>query len=149
MRRLLVAGTLAVGALLLVVDLVPARSIGDNPTPATLESAVDLDPPYYTTRFSPPPPDAQPRVTAEEALAAFQVHAPDLVLPPDATVQLGLYTSDPGDGSGFHEVLSWGYRWHECAVPRHEVGPETHLSCTLWLFLNANTGEMLEAVHEQ
>jgi hypothetical protein len=70
-------------------------------------------------------------------------------LPSDANAELGLYTDAPGDGSYlFHDRLAWGFTWSECAPrhgnPRASTTPPVDTVCRAWLFLDANTGQMLE-----
>jgi hypothetical protein len=120
-------------------------SSAGTPSPTSGASTIFLDPPENTESFAPPG-DAQPKLTWSEAVAAFQVVDPVFKLPADATAQLGLYTAAVGDGTyRYKDRLAWGLSWHQCAAPRHELPADTVVSCTAWLFLDANTGAMLEA----
>jgi hypothetical protein len=95
-----------------------------------------------------PPGDAQPKLTSTEALAIFKAMYPEFQPPEEPTAQLGFYTAPVGD----HRVrdrLAWGYRWHECAASAHPLPPGTVVPCTSWLFLDANTGEMLDLTWQQ
>ncbi|HEY7281436.1 MAG TPA: hypothetical protein VID47_07555, partial [Actinomycetota bacterium] len=111
-------------------------------------------------RFDPPGPEDVPSLTEEQALARYESANTKFTLPADATSYLGLYTAPVGDGTfRFHERLAWGIRWPGCPVDSGNPGflpgsqpsatsapsprPE---SCAEWLFLDANTGQMLEAV---
>jgi hypothetical protein len=86
-----------------------------------------------------------PGMTADEAIAAFQAVDSEFELAPDATIKLGLYTAAVGDGTyRYDNQLAWGISWHLCAAYAHDYVP-THVPCTYWLFLDANTGAMLEA----
>jgi hypothetical protein len=89
-------------------------------------------------------------LTAEEAIAAFEAVNAEFQLPADSTAQLGFYTAAVGDGTyRYQDRLAWGISWHECAVAiGGDIGPPPTpdlSACTAWLFLDANTGEMLEA----
>jgi hypothetical protein len=142
-----VAGFAAVQALTGANEgqVVPGSSVAPTLTPSTIV----LDPPLDTETFAPPG-DAQPQLTALEAIAVFQAVDSEFQLPDDATNQLGYYTAALGDGSYRYENrLAWGFTWHECAQPQHEVSPGTVMPCTRWLFLDANTGEMLELVWQR
>jgi len=119
------------------------------PSPSVVVETIYLNSEH--TRFFSPPGVIQPALSADEALAVFKA-SPDVNLPPDLVGQLGLYTAAAGDGSYlFQDQLAWGYSWHRCAdVPHGLASPASDSqlpfpSCTLWLFLDANTGEMLEA----
>ncbi len=104
-----------------------------------------LDLPMNTERFEPPPADAKPALTPEQAIAAFRIVDPAFKMPPDATVWLGSYTAAVGDGSfRFDHRLAWGVRYHECLPPQHPVPSDFVVPCIRWLFLDANTGRMLE-----
>jgi len=124
-----------------------AGSDTTSPTasPTSITSTIVLDPPQNTESFASPGND-QPQLTSGEALAAFEAVDTEFSLPADATSYLGLYTAAVGDGTyRFQGQLAWGFTWQECADPRAEVSPGTTLPCKEWLFLDANTGEMLEA----
>jgi hypothetical protein len=97
------------------------------------------------TQTFAPPGEAQAKLTSSEAVAAFEVVDAEFTLPTDSISQLGYYTAAVGDGTyRFKDQLAWGYRWHQCAVAAHEVSADTYMPCTAWLFLDANSGEMLE-----
>jgi hypothetical protein len=114
------------------------------PGESSLVVTLVLDPPMNTETFAPPG-EAQAKLTSSEAVAAFEAVDTEFTLPTDAISQLGLYTAAVGDGTyRFKDQLAWGYRWHQCAVAMHEVPTGTYTPCTAWLFLDANTGEMLE-----
>ena len=74
----------------------------------------------------------------------------ELKLQDAADVELGYYTAAVGDGSyRFKDRLAWGYSWHECGDYAHDIPYPTKAPCTFWLFLDANTGEMLEEGWQQ
>jgi len=119
------------------------------PSLTSMSVIIALDPPMNTETFAPPG-NAKSALTAEEALAAFQKVDAEFELPIDATSQLGFYTASVGDGTyRFQDRLAWGFTWQQCAQPQHEVSSDTVLPCTRWLFLDANTGEMLEIVWQR
>jgi hypothetical protein len=126
----------------------PSPASPGTSSPTTAPSTIILDPPLNTESFAPPPTDAHPEMTWLEAVAAFQVVDPEFELPADATGRLGLYTAAVGDGTyRYKDRLAWGISWHECARSfRHEVPPDFPRPCTQWLFLDANTGRMLESL---
>jgi hypothetical protein len=137
-----IAGTAGVRAL---TTRGAARPVtGSLPAPRPSPSILYLDPPL-NTEWLAPPGDAKPKLTAAEAIAAFEAVDTVFALPSDATYRLGFYSAGPR----FDHRLAWGYSWYECEAPRHEVPAGTKLSCTAWLFLDANTGEMLESTWQQ
>jgi hypothetical protein len=120
---------------------VPAAGTG-----ARVSSTLVLDPPYNQTQFAPPSETDAPALTAAEALERFREIAPGFRLPPDIRAQLGRYTA----ATRFRDRLAWGFSWHECMTARSSRGrqpftPPPNDPCTFWLFLDADTGEMLEA----
>jgi len=115
-----------------------------------VKTTITLDPGIHET-FAPPPADALPAMTAQEASDAFEgKHIP---IPDYVTVQLGLYTLPVGPDCGFEcehnnivrgdmvyswlNKLVWGFSWRVC--PAGSDRPERQ--CTSWDFLDANTGE--------
>ena len=115
-----------------------------------VKTTITLDPGIHET-FAPPPADAFPAMTAQEASDAFEgKHIP---IPDYVTVQLGLYTLPVGPDCGFEcehnnivrgdmvyswlDKLVWGFSWRVC--PAGSDRPEWQ--CTSWDFLDANTGE--------
>jgi len=120
-------------------------------TPTALPSIVVLDPPLNTMTFVPPG-DVQARLTSSEAIAAFRAADPEFTgLPADATSFFGIYTAAVGDGTfRFHDRLAWGYTWHRCVQSQAPfASAPTPAFCKQWLFLDANTGQMLEATWQK
>jgi hypothetical protein len=115
-----------------------------------LQQTIYMDPPYDTMAFSPPAlTDQQPALTLAQALSSFERQVPGFVAPPDSTFQLGRYTAAVGNGDyRFRDVLAWSIRYHECAQLRHVVDSVTSIPCTRWIFIDATTGEMMEAVYQ-
>jgi hypothetical protein len=114
-----------------------------------LSSQIYLDNPYDRMHFDPPAGNANPSMSADRALAKFEAIDPAFIERANTTAQLGNFT----DGAQFNDVLTWGYSWHECAPDEvvnfpsngtivQKVTP-SGLSCTRWLFLKANTGNMM------
>jgi len=125
-------------------------SLRSRPVSAAAQQTIVLDPPYDTEQFAPPSPDRQPAMTSDQAIAAFQSQVPGFTFPSDPKAQLGDYTAATGDGSTYRyqNRLAWGFSWHECAVSEDPVPMPfgTNVPCTRWLFLDANTGQMLESL---
>ena len=122
------------------------RAESSTPTPTPSPTTIVLDPPANTETFAPPG-DAVPGLTADEAIAVYEAANPNFQLPEGATSQLGYYTAAVGDGTYRHkDQLAWGLTWHECihSGELSESPSESILSCTFWMFLDANTGEGLE-----
>jgi hypothetical protein len=93
--------------------------------------------------FDPPPGDAHPLLTADQALARFK----DVDRAFSIRVrqgELGVYTAPPQ----FSGRLAYGYAFPLCLGSPNPVATpsfEPVGGCTSWLFLDANTGSMLEA----
>lgn len=151
----LVSGSLMVRAMRTGDDAVSGvPSGGATLTAAEVGATIVLDPPYNYTTFSPPAPGQEAAITANAALALFKTVAPDFIVPADASAQLGLYTvSSPSGEYAYKDQLAWGFSWHQCptaAEARHAnvtIAPDD--PCTFWLFLDANTGEMLVAHYQR
>jgi hypothetical protein len=64
----------------------------------------------------------------------------------DATnVQLGYLTAAVGDGTyTWKHQLAWGYTWDRPEIFAHSVPTDFPRSNTWWMFLDANTGDMLQ-----
>lgn len=113
-----------------------------------LPATVILDPPVDQRQFDPPNVGDKAELTAEEALAAFEVVNREFNPPGDIDSYLGRYTAAIGDGTyRFEHRLAYGFTWHECmGFANRKWDPKaTPAPCTFWLFLDANTGVMLEA----
>lgn len=103
--------------------------------------------------FAAPPSGAMPAMTAEQAWATFSTGESDKAIPPGTTVELGLLTSPIGpycgvecdgwivqDGIAYRALhqLVYGYSW--LAFPHRHLKPRN------WIFLDANTGQMIIGV---
>jgi hypothetical protein len=95
--------------------------------------------------FAPPPPGSSPQFTASQAIAAFQKVNPQWVIPSDATTQLGSFNEANSGGSTFSNVLAYGINYSYCLAPLQEMPASYHPSCDFWLFIDANTGRMIQA----
>ena len=100
--------------------------------------------------FAPPPPGADPAMTARQAWARFSGGERRKAFWPGATMQLGLLTVPIGpycgrecvghpvrDGIEYTALnqLAYGYSWL--------AFPHRHLKNKNWIFLDANTGKMI------
>jgi hypothetical protein len=126
----------------------PTSLSGVTSEPTPIATTLILDPPLNRITFSPSG-NQVPNLTEAEAIAKFTA-SPDVHLPDDLTVQLGLYTAAVGDGTyRFKDELAWGISWNTCmSVIGGDIAspsPLDKVPCTRWLFLDANTGEMLES----
>ncbi len=119
----------------------------------TLHRTLTLDPPINSETFAPP--NGVPALTAKQALTRFESVDRAFKLVLDSTIWLGTYTAAKGPSTyelhtyRFRDRLAYGIRYHGCTFtsvnPAFPVSPSI-ISCTRWLFLDANTGKMLEDV---
>jgi hypothetical protein len=94
-------------------------------------------------------PGAPAKLTASEALDAFAATDPEFTdsLSDALAIELGYYTAPVGDGTyRWKDQLAWGYSWDRVEPNPGLVQPTYAPSHTFWLFLDANTGHMLEAL---
>ncbi len=100
------------------------------------------------------------KLSPSEAVAEFKAQNSEFAgVPDDGKAYLGRYTAWTG-GKEFRydHHLAWGITWRNCArggalFPDSKStspatatpSPSSSPPCTFWLFLDANTGEMLEA----
>ena len=131
-----------------------AGNSGDEPsvTPASLsappvtETILVRNGPEADTgpdsgEFSPPPAGAQPALSANEALAVFFEDHPGFKFGESdiLSTRVGSYTAIDANGSYlFQDRLAYGVELHVCAS-------QSPPSCDLWIFLDADTGHMLES----
>jgi len=117
-------------------------------TPVSTTITVD---PGINETFAPPPADAAPAMTAEQAWTKMDNRS----IGPGTTVQLGLLTVPVGPDCGAEcennnivqggmvysalNQLAYGYSWSTC--PAGSTLPA--IQCTDWIFLDANTGQMI------
>ena len=139
----------ALGLAVLVVSVFAVRtSIGraDTIAAVVVRATIPIDR-HAGEMLTPPPPDVMPALTPEQAFAEYERQSgePLRAIPANNTVRLGLLTSP----IGAPPTLAYGYAWSPC---RHHARPKV-LSppnpCTWWLFVDATTGQMIEAVLHQ
>ena len=114
--------------------------------------------------FAPAPSSADPELSAEQAWRHYAQQAKSDVtsIPHGVTARLGLLTwpvgpaDTPGTSrliishgeaySSFNQLV-YGYSWHQCPIYSYGPGmtppPTTATPCIAWLFLHANTGNMI------
>ncbi|HJP66184.1 MAG TPA: hypothetical protein VKA30_07770 [Actinomycetota bacterium] len=126
-----------------------ARGASTNP--------VVLNPPRNTEVFTPASGGESPNLTAQQAIEVFQAKSPEFDPPKDAAYELGYYTAAVGNGEDYRyqDRLVWAIRWDWCPIymppPNVKAIPtrDPNDPCRFWLFLDANTGEMLEGTWQQ
>jgi hypothetical protein len=138
---------LSLMAILAVLGVFVGRAVfAGHPAVAAVTTSMVINAPAGAY-FDPPPAGVQPALSASQAIAKFQSVNPAFSPPTDATVQLGLYSSVSYDNS-----LAWGISYKECQAssfgPYMKPFKDPNASCTFWVFLDANTGEMLEALNQ-
>jgi hypothetical protein len=148
-----VALAVAVGGFAVWEAVGPATTSG-NTRAAAVTSTIVLDPYVDGEVFAPPPADASPALTAQQAIDIYAGKRGTKV-PPGVTVQLGLFTLPVGPDCGLEcengntvshgKVYSWlnqlvyGLSRWEC--PAGSKKPAW--KCREWDFLDANTGKMI------
>ena len=144
------AVVLAAAVLAVWTGIGHAQAIGATPVSATI-TVNSLD------TFAPPPADAAPAMTAQQAWAQWENNAgnSNTSIPSDTTVQLGLLSVLAGpdcgaecengniaqDGMVYSALnqLAYGYSWSTCSAGSTLPASQ----CTEWIFLDANTGQMI------
>jgi hypothetical protein len=162
-RIYVIVGALGAAALAGGLSAALAGSNHAGATRATPVSATITVSPGLNETFAPPPADAAPAMTAEQAWANWETNAgaTNTSIPSNTTVQLGLFTLPVGPDCGFEcengnivqggmvysalNQLAYGYSSSIC--PAGSSLPATQ--CTEWIFLDANTGEMINGVLPQ
>jgi len=115
--------------------------------------------------FAPPPANAAPALTAQQAWAQFiqssTVGSGGTAIPSGTTAQLGLFTFAVGPSSGCGTTncsnlivqngtaysalnqLAYGYSYPSTCVGGNDINPLPPTSCTQWIFLDAKTGQLI------
>jgi hypothetical protein len=110
--------------------------------------------------FAPPPTDARPALTAEQARRQAERHQGSRVTPspPGLTVKLGLLSVLVGPYCGAEcnglivkngldyqkwRELAWGYSGPSTCVSGNDLHPLPPRPCVMWEFVDANTGWMI------
>jgi hypothetical protein len=155
-RTYIAAGVVAAALLVaggVAVSLTASSAAGPIGGAAPVQSVIILDPNNQGEVFAPPPADAAPAMTAQEAVDAYAgKHVP---IPDYLTVQLGLYTLPVGpdcgpecehnnivQGNMVYSVLNklvYGLSRRVC--PAESDRPDWQ--CTQWDFIDANTGKFI------
>lgn len=94
------------------------------------------------------PTNVSAAMSSQDAIAAFKEADSEYSPPSDATVQLGLLTTGPEDGSyGVYQRAAYLILGGPCIRTSVLIGSSPQPmpdGCQMALFLDANTGEMLE-----
>src|SRR5215470_8299604 len=142
----------------------PAASRARVITASAVQSTITIDP-HVGETFAPPPAEASPPLTAQQAWAQFiqssTTGSGGTAIPSTVTAQLGLFTLPVGpssecdndcsnltiqNGTAYTTLnqLAYGYSWPggTCGGS-NPVNPAPPVPCTEWLFIDANTGHMI------
>lgn len=129
------------------------RPVADVPSTVTIDSSVG-------EIFAPPPADASPAMTAQQAWTAYtkvDTSYSSSDIPSNVTVSLGLLTlplgpSGPNGTEAYKakDVLTYGFSWHNCPVSRNpNASIPASNPCVEWNFLNADTGAQIDNTWQQ
>ena len=132
-------------------------------TASAVQTTVTLN--DYGATFAPPPANASPPLTVQQAWAQFiqssTVGSGGTAIPSGTTVQLGLFTFAVGPSSGCGTTncnklivqngtaysalnqLAYGYSYRSTCVSGNDMHPLPPSPCTQWWFIDANTGHMI------
>lgn len=173
-RRVALAA-LAVGVALLAVAALLSRLVTDGPDdqlqvrPAFQPMAQEAgslaerrEYPDQGIRLAPPPADAAPRLTAEDALkvdAGLGIYPPAALADAERRVELALYSNDQfrqiDAEPTFQDVLAWvitydnvrlegaGHGGARSLTPDDAKATVTHRTCTIISPVDASTGQSL------
>ncbi|MGI9004923.1 MAG: hypothetical protein ACR2FU_01760 [Streptosporangiaceae bacterium] len=141
------AAVVAAGVSAWSISATASNSPGTTPVQKTIELA---DNPGET--FAPPPADAAPKLTEQQALDAY-TGSSNFQVPDGVAVALGLFTLPIGPDCGpscengntvingiaytVYNQLAYGFSINRC--PAGSDAPDWQ--CQQWLFLDANTGQ--------
>jgi len=139
----------------------PAPSKDRAITASAVQTTITIDPDYGAT-FAPPPANAAPALTAQQAWAQFIQQASgssNTAIPSTVTVQLGLFTLPIGPNCGATcsgdpvqngiaytalNQLAYGYSSPGGSCVRgNSANPGPDVKCTDWVFVDADTGHMI------
>ena len=84
-------------------------------------------------------------MSSSQAVAAFEQQDPEFNPPSPMTTQAGFFFPGHGQPDGPAGRPVWALTWHECPVS-HDPAVNEPIDggvCTRWLFLDANTGDMI------
>ncbi|MGN6795790.1 MAG: hypothetical protein ACTHJW_25635 [Streptosporangiaceae bacterium] len=130
-------------------------------TASAVRTTITIDPDYGAT-FAPPPANAAPALTAQQAWAQFIQQASgssNTAIPSTVTVHLGLFTLPIGpdcgatcsgdpvqNGIAYRSLnqLAYGYSSPGGTCVRGNSATQLpDVPCTDWVFVDANTGHMI------
>ena len=132
-------------------------------TASAVQTTITIDP-HDGETFARPPSKASPPLTAQQAWAQFiqssTTGSGGTAIPSTVTAQLGLLTLPIGpdcgatcsgdpvqNGIAYRSLnqLAYGYSWPggTCGGS-NPVNPAPPVPCTEWLFIDANTGHMID-----
>jgi hypothetical protein len=137
---------IAASALILLVASACAKAASPGGGAIAATTTIVLNPATGDTFVLAP--DAPAKLAASEALAVYAKHNPEFTdsLSNALGVDLGYYTAPVGDGTyRWKDQLAWGYSWDRVEPNPGLVQPSSPPSHSFWLFIDANTGKMLEA----
>jgi hypothetical protein len=151
-RRIIVAAASAAAALAASIAALSATHAGTTARATAVGQQITI--PGTAIQWAPPPADAQPALTADEAWGAK--FSPGESVPDGTTVQLGSLTDAVGEYCGVscdmwttvdgisyraYNVLAYGYYWRSCANDS-----QAELDCQHWEFIDADTGAYIMGV---
>jgi hypothetical protein len=141
------AAIVAAGVSAWAVTATASSTPGTAPVQKTIELADNPG-----EEFAPPPADAAPKLTAQQALDAYTGKS-NFQVPDGVSVALGLFTLPIGPDCGpscekgdavvngiaydKYQRLAYGFMRYLC--PAGSTAPDWQ--CQQWLFLDANTGQ--------
>jgi len=122
----------------------------------------------YGATFAPPPPNASPPLTVQQAWAQFiqssTVGSGGTAIPSGTTAQLGLFTLPVGpaadcggcsklivqNGTAYSALnqLAYGYSDQSTCVSGNDIHPLPPSPCTQWWFIDANTGHLIVGMEQ-
>lgn len=158
-RQASVAKTVTVAGLLIVGLMVAgcgtrafagrAGTDGGTPAGGNLRLSSEITFGKSGDVFRPAPARARPALSARQAWDAF-AHSPHAAIPRATSVRIGILTMAIGpvgkDGKTVyraHDVLAYGYSYHQCPVSEALHAKLPKGPCIAWAFLNANTGKLI------
>jgi len=137
-------------------------------TASAVQTTITLN--DYGATFAPPPANASPPLTVQQAWAQFiqssTVGSGGTAIPSGTTAQLGLFTFAVGPSSGCGTTncnklivqngtaysalnqLAYGYSYQSTCVSGNDIHPLPPSPCTQWWFIDANTGHMIVGMEQ-
>lgn len=110
--------------------------------PLSLTEPIEIRTAPESEVFAPPSVGSVPALSSSDAVDTFSQEHPGIILPADIDVSLGEYTATNADGSDrFRDRLAYGINFHLCVADQP--------SCDFWIFVDADTGHLLESTWAQ